>query len=298
MNRIIYTSSPVSSPNGISAHPNRGQQATACPATFSKAAIAFALLSSSVFTTSCALVSPETEQKENTALADKYNYMKRFQELQAQIDMLQSENARLSRKYEGDGLVAKASAKPESNSNDRTDDQLHSSSAAATASASSLTEKAEKLLGYIDSLIEKFSSPGTQASSSRSGAELSAAATKATESPAEVSGVLIRDESNQVVASIPTGSHDTGEQTASWNYSVVYRYQQEEPWNLTWDALEAAGEVDKWKGINAARESYFIYVGVYATENMARKRQSSMKSMIGMLPDVDIRRGNSALASN
>lgn len=269
---------------------------TSAPTHSCKAVIAAALIGTSLLTASCTLVNPEVNQTENPAVADKYNYMKRFLELQAQIDRLQSENARLSRKYESAELTVESPGNPQLHS----EDNQNLNTSTELTKTGTLTEKAERLLGYIDSLIEQFSSTKNLAGASSN--VKTGAGSVSTTTEAAASGVLIRDEADQVVASIPTDipsdSQNTHEQEVSWNYSVVYRYNEEAPWNLTWDALEAAGEKDKWKGVNTAKESYFVYVGVYATEHMARKRQSSMDAMIGYLPDVDIRRGNSALASN
>jgi hypothetical protein len=80
----------------------------------------------------------------------------------------------------------------------------------------------------------------------------------------------------------PAGPHHQ----SRWSYSVVYRYDQQNPWDTTWQRLEQQGEQDKWRGRHAQRSHYFIYVGVYAGERMAQRRADELLAQVGEAPDI------------
>lgn len=71
-----------------------------------------------------------------------------------------------------------------------------------------------------------------------------------------------------------------------WHYSVVYRYDQPQPWQMTWAALESAGELDKWRGSHPDQQRYFIYVGVYAGQQMANRRAAELAERVGEKPSI------------
>ena len=82
-----------------------------------------------------------------------------------------------------------------------------------------------------------------------------------------------------------------------YNYSVVYVYPEPQPWDEMWVRLEEANEPDKWRGSNAARTRYFIYVGAYFSEQDAEQRREALFSLVGERPDMRAREQNVALAA-
>lgn len=109
-----------------------------------------------------------------------------------------------------------------------------------------------------------------------------------------VAGSMQRGDEGDVVGQV---NHSQTRQT-KYNYSLVYVYQEPQPWNEMWDRLEQANEQDKWRGSNPAKPSYFIYVGAYFKESDAMKRHDSLTSLIGEGPEMRANVQSSALASN
>lgn len=109
-----------------------------------------------------------------------------------------------------------------------------------------------------------------------------------------VAGSMHRGEEGEVVGQL---SHSQSRQT-KYNYSLVYVYQEPQPWNDMWEKLEQADEQDKWRGSNPAKPSYFIYVGAYFKESDAMKRHDSLTALIGEGPEMRANVQSSALASN
>ncbi|RLU00535.1 hypothetical protein [Ketobacter sp.] len=109
-----------------------------------------------------------------------------------------------------------------------------------------------------------------------------------------VAGSVQRGEQGQVVGQV---THSQSRQ-AKYNYSLVYVYQEPQPWNDMWEKLEEAQERDKWRGSNPAKPSYFIYVGAYYRESDALKRHDTLSALFGEGPEMRANVQSSALASN
>ncbi|MEE2730518.1 MAG: hypothetical protein VYA55_06815 [Pseudomonadota bacterium] len=109
-----------------------------------------------------------------------------------------------------------------------------------------------------------------------------------------VAGSVQRGEQGQVVGQV---THSQSRQS-KYNYSLVYVYQEPQPWNDMWDKLEEADERDKWRGSNPAKPSYFIYVGAYYRESDALKRHDTLSALFGEGPEMRANVQSSALASN
>lgn len=102
-------------------------------------------------------------------------------------------------------------------------------------------------------------------------------------------GVLNRDRHGDVISAASDGDR--------YNYSVVYTYPVKELWVDMWTLLESKGVQDKWRGKNIAKQSYFIYVGAYYTQNPATRRQQSLLVATGVKPEIRIRHGYHAVAA-
>lgn len=109
-----------------------------------------------------------------------------------------------------------------------------------------------------------------------------------------VAGSMQRGDEGEVVGQV---THSQARQS-KYNYSLVYVYQEPQPWNEMWEKLEQANEQDKWRGSNPAKPSYFIYVGAYFKESDAMKRHDSLMTLIGEGPEMRANVQSSALASN
>lgn len=110
----------------------------------------------------------------------------------------------------------------------------------------------------------------------------------------QVNGILERDGQGGVVKSttyMPAAERQ-------YNFSVVYSYPEETPWNAMWHTLEEANEQDKWRGVNRNKPAYFIYVGAYVSERDATNRQQNLLTLTGQAPDLRKRAINRAIASN
>ena len=77
--------------------------------------------------------------------------------------------------------------------------------------------------------------------------------------------------------------------SAEYNFSVVYVYDEQPPWDGMWNTLEEAGEEDKWRGINRRKHTYFIYVGAYNTKKIASNRQVNLDLLTGESPSIRAR---------
>ncbi len=109
-----------------------------------------------------------------------------------------------------------------------------------------------------------------------------------------IAGAVQRGEQGDVVGQVTR----TQSRQAAYNYSLVYVYQEPQPWNEMWERLEQANEQDKWRGSNPAKPSYFIYVGAYYRESDARERHDSLMALLGEGPEMRANVQSSALASN
>ncbi|PCJ34470.1 MAG: hypothetical protein COA99_14600 [Moraxellaceae bacterium] len=114
---------------------------------------------------------------------------------------------------------------------------------------------------------------------------------KSTEVENTVTGLLQRDSSGDVVRST-TYLEGTA---PTFNYSVVYTYPESTPWSDMWQILDDANEVDKWRGNNPVKSTYFIYVGAYFSEIDAVNRQENLLAVTGEQPDLRAREIDSAI---
>lgn len=97
-----------------------------------------------------------------------------------------------------------------------------------------------------------------------------------------VAGSLQRGSEGEVVSQVTYSQP----RQAAYNYSVVYVYPEPQPWDEMWAKLEQAQELDKWRGSNPDKPSYFIYVGAYLKQADAIERQQMLMGLVGEGPEL------------
>lgn len=163
-----------------------------------------------------------------------------------------------------------------------------------------LRSRADSAVAAIDQAIAALDAQplvhsGEESVSYGAGGEVEADYAVTTVSPQiAVAGSMQRGDKGEVVGQT---THSQVRQS-NYNYSLVYVYQEPQPWNDMWERLEQANEQDKWRGSNPAKPSYFIYVGAYFREADAMKRHDSLMALIGEGPEMRANVQSSALASN
>ena len=78
----------------------------------------------------------------------------------------------------------------------------------------------------------------------------------------------------------------SGQSGIDLRYDVVYVFDEEPPQDTMWGALNQADIMDKWRGVNQQKQSFFIYVGVYNSLNFATNRQDSLAGLTGAKPTI------------
>ena len=218
---------------------------------------------------------PEDGYFEPKSAAKQGPYWERFYALEQEIAQLRAKMTQPKTEPAG-VLPHSASSEPQTSSADEFLARLRS--------------KADSAVATIDQAIAALDSQTVQSSD-----EPSADYAVTTVSPQiAVAGSMHRGGQGEVIGQVTTSQP----RQTKYNYSLVYVYQEPQPWNEMWERLESANEQDKWRGSNPGKPSYFIYVGAYFRESDALKRHDSLMTLIGEGPEMRSNVQSSALASN
>lgn len=210
-------------------------------------------------------------------------YWQRFYELEREIALLKASNARLQQQIAPVQPVYTAAAAP---AEVEVGEYSHS---AASRVLDRMRVQADRAIAALDRAIASLSEPAVVASPT----VITAQAFPVRVGTADIQGNLIRNDSGEVISQTTY----SGSRKARYNYSVVYVYPEPQPWNAMWQKLEDANEKDKWRGVNADKTRYFIYVGAYFSQLDAQQRQEALFALVGERPDMRARVQESALAA-
>ena len=224
--------------------------------------------------------SPEASQGyfATRSIADQDPYWRRFYELEQQIAQLKASNQQLQQQLAPQPAIYTAPAPAntvEIESSTLVDDVL-----------AKVREQADRAIAAIDQAMASLATPAAPPLAQES-------LTAQVNIPA-IQGNLIRNDEGEVVKQTTYSEA----RKHRYNFSVVYVYPEPQPWNAMWDKLEAAEEKDKWRGSNASRTRYFIYVGAYYNQMDAQQRQEALFALVGERPDMRERVQEHALAAN
>jgi cell division protein FtsN len=257
------------------------------------------LITSALVTTlsACALLQPfegRTTQEGYfpiQSVEHKDPYWQRFYELEREIAQLKASNARLQQQLAPAEPVYLAAAAPAA--------VEVGDYSPATSVLDRVREQADRAIAALDRAIASLSAPtietGPIESSPFESSPVTATATVSahTGRTSDIQGNLIRNDEGEVVSQTTYSES----RKSRYNYSVVYVYPEPQPWNAMWQKLEDADEKDKWRGVNANKTRYFIYVGAYFSQLDAEQRQQALFALVGERPDMRAREQEHTLAA-
>lgn len=205
-------------------------------------------------------------------------YWQRFYELEEEIAQLKAQMNK------GDTqALANAVDQP-------LESQSHST---ADVFLSKLRLQADQAVQVIDSVLASLLEKSSSEPKPVSVAKTEPSVGSSTVGNVAAEGMVQRSENGEVVSQV----NFSQQRQSRYNYTLVYVYPEPRPWNEMWDKLEAANEQDKWRGYNADKLSYFIYVGAYLREQDAQQRQTNLVGLFGEGPELRAHAETTALAS-
>lgn len=252
------------------------------------------LMTSALATTlsACALLQPfegRTTREgyfPTQSVEHKDPYWQRFYELEREIAQLKASNARLQQQLAPAEPVYLAAAAPAAV-------EVGDYSTAPSV-LDRVREQADRAIAALDRAIASLSAPAIEPRAVESSPVVATApASSNVGRSSDIQGNLIRNDDGEIVSQTTYSES----RKARYNYSVVYVYPEPQPWDAMWQKLEDADEKDKWRGVNADKTRYFIYVGAYFSQLDAEQRQQALFALVGERPDMRARVQEHAIAA-